>query len=55
MLPIDRTNDPIFLPIGSEAGAIYYRENKPKETTLIHWEDQDNDQVPEIEEIEVIS
>ncbi len=40
---------------GSRAAALYYDEHEPKETTLIHWKDQNNDQKPQQNEIEVIN
>ncbi len=39
---------------GTRAASMYYKENKPTETILIHWEDQNDNNKVEWEEIETI-
>lgn len=39
---------------GTKAATLHYRHKKPTKTTLIKWKDQNSDQEPQMEEIEVI-
>ena len=40
---------------GTEAATMYYKEQNPSNNTLIHWEDQNDDEEVQYEEIEVIN